>query len=52
MENVPKGISFGRLVYPLAESEIILVGVQRRAFIHGSYINDLLFEMNPECTLV
>jgi len=52
MSNVPKGISFGRLVYPPAGSEIILVGVHRRAFIHSSYINDLLFEMNPECTLL
>jgi hypothetical protein len=52
MENVPNGISFGRLEYPPASSEIILVGVHRRAFIHSSYIHDLLFEMGPECTLL
>lgn len=52
LENVPEGISFGRLIYPPTKSEIILVGVKRRALLHSSFINDLLFEMAPECTLI
>ena len=52
LENVPDGISFGRLVYPPTKSEIILVGAKRRALMHSSFINDLLFDMGPECTLI
>lgn len=52
LENVPKGISFGRLVYPPTKSEIILVGVKRRALLHSSFVHDLLFDMAPECTLL
>ena len=52
LENVPDGISFGRLVYPPTKSEIILIGAKRRALLHSSFINDLLFDMAPDCTLI
>jgi hypothetical protein len=41
LENVPKGISFLRLVYPPTQSEIIVCGVKRRGVLHSSFINDL-----------
>ena len=49
---MPKGISFSRLIYPPTKSELILVGVKRRAILHSSYVNDLLFELQPECTFL
>ena len=42
LENVPRGISMQRLYYPPSQSEIILVGLKRRAILHSSYIYDLL----------
>jgi hypothetical protein len=45
LQNVPKGISFSRLIYPLNQSELIICGVKRRALLHSSYINDLIFEL-------
>ena len=45
LKNVPDGISFARLVYPPNKSEIILCGVKRRAQLHSSFVNDLLFDM-------
>ena len=41
-----------RLIYPPNRSELILCGVKRRAILHSSYINDLLYEMQPECTFL
>lgn len=49
---MPKGISFARLFYPPNKSEIILCGVKRRALLHSSFVNDLLFDMQPECTFI
>ena len=45
LQNVPKGISFSRLIYPQNQSELIICGVKRRALLHSSYINDLIFEL-------
>jgi hypothetical protein len=52
LENVPKGITFSRLIYPPNQSEIIICGVNRRALLHSSFVNDLLFEMQPDCTYI
>lgn len=52
MENVPTGVNFARLSFPPTKAEIVLCGVRRRAVLHSSYVNDLLFEMQPECTFV
>lgn len=52
LKNVPQGVAFSRLTFPPTGSEIILCGVKRRALLHSSYINDLLLEMQPECTLL
>lgn len=38
IDNVPKGITLTRLMYPQNKSEIILVGLNRRAYIHCSFI--------------
>ena len=41
-----------RLFYPPNSCEIILCGVRRRALLHSSFVNDLLFEMQPQCTFL
>jgi len=52
LQNVPKGISFARLLYPPNNTEVIVCGVKRRAMLHSSFVTDLLVEMQPECTFV
>ena len=47
LDNVPKGISFARLVNPDTNAEIIVCGVRHRAQLHSSYVTDLLHEMQP-----
>ena len=49
---MPKGVSLARLYYPPTKSEIIICAVKRRALLHSSYVNDLLFDMQPECTFI
>ena len=52
LTNVPRGMTLSRLFYPPSKSEIVLVGLKRRAPVHSSYIYDLLQEMRPETVFV
>lgn len=52
LANVPKGISFARLVYPPNNAEVIVCGVKRRALLHSSFAYDMLVEFQPECTFI
>lgn len=38
LSSVPKGMTLSRFYYPPSKSEIILVGLKRRAIIHSSYL--------------
>ena len=52
LRNVPRGMTLQRLYYPPSKSEIILVGLRRRAGVHAQFVYDLLSEMRPEAIFV
>lgn len=52
LRNVPRGMSLQRLYYPPTKSEIILVGLRRRAGVHAQFLYDLLTEMRPDSIFV
>jgi hypothetical protein len=66
LENVPKGVTLSRLYYPPSKSEIVMIGVNRRAHVHSSFVYgkqnysnfiifnclDFLIEMKPESVYI
>ena len=48
LEHIPKNIVIKNLAYPKTNSNVILVGVEKRNPLHCSYVSDMLTSLKPD----